>query len=45
MRTGIGLAPTASVIVSPTAFPVRVRKPVDTSACPGPVYQCPLISG
>ena len=44
MRTGICRPWKASVMVSPTDFPVAARKPVGTSTWPGPVYQCPLIS-
>ena len=45
IRSGIGLPPSTMVTVPPTALPVRVRKPVDTTAWPGPVYQCPLMIG
>ena len=45
IRTRIGVLPSTIVTSSPIFFPVRLRNPVDTTAWPGPVYQCPLISG
>ena len=41
--TGTSRLPETIVTVSPTDLPVSVRKPVPTTAWPGPVYQCPLI--
>ena len=41
--TGTSLPPEMIVTVSPTDLPVSLRKPVPTTAWPGPVYQSPLI--